>query len=83
MTIDYIYRKLSVLNPRFLEIIDESTNHIGHSGYNPNGPSHIKIKISGSLFDGLTKIKQHKLIYSALSDLITRNKIHAISIEIF
>lgn len=82
MTIDNIYNKLSVLKPTFLEIIDESANHIGHSGYNPTGTSHIKIKISSNLFDGLTKIKQHKLIYSALSDLITQNQIHAISIEI-
>jgi BolA protein len=82
MTIDDIYNKLSVLNPTFLEIIDESGSHIGHSGYNPSGISHIKIKISSNLLDGLSKIKQHRLIYVSLSDMIKRDQIHAISIEI-
>ncbi len=82
MTKDDIYNKLSTLNPKTLEIIDESEKHKGHAGYTESGLSHIVIKISSDLFNGITKVKQHKLVYEALSEEITSGKIHAISIKI-
>lgn len=80
MKIEEIHNKLSILNPTVLDVIDESSHHIGHSGYNPNGISHIKIRISSPLFNGLTRVNQHKLIYNTLSEFIAQ--IHAVSIEI-
>ena len=42
-----IEQKLSVLNPHFLEVIDESSKHLGHSG-NPSGAgdTHFVVKIA-------------------------------------
>lgn len=80
MKIEDIHNKLLILNPTVLDVIDESSKHIGHSGYNPNGISHITVRISSPLFIGLTRINQHKLIYNTLSDFYSQ--IHAISITI-
>ena len=51
-----IQMKLSVLNPHFLEIIDESSLHVGHAG-NPNGnaESHFSIKIAVKKLNNLLK----------------------------
>lgn len=66
-------------HPTFLEIIDDSASHFGHSG-NASGGGHFLLKIRSDMFQGLRLITQHQLIYAELQDLIP-NKIHALSID--
>ena len=68
-------------DPSLLDVEDQSEMHRGHSGWNENGESHFHIRISSSFFSGLSRIKQHRAIYEALTKKLV-NKIHAISIEI-
>ena len=68
-------------NPSLLDIEDQSEMHRGHSGWNEEGESHFHIRISSSVFSGLSRIKQHRAIYEALTKKLDK-KIHAISIEI-
>lgn len=70
----------SKLTPSFLNIIDESHLHIGHPGAQ-SGMFHIRVQITSPCFDGLSKIKQHQLIYAALGSLM-QTHIHAVAIEI-
>ncbi len=76
-----IFKLQEKFNPSFLDVEDQSEMHRGHSGWNENGESHFHIRISSSFFLGLSRIKQHREIYNAITKQLT-NKIHAISIEI-
>ncbi len=79
---EIIETKLSVLNPHFLKVIDESQLHAGHSG-NPNGnaESHFVINIASKQLEGLSLIKQHRTINDLLKDEFN-NGLHALSINI-
>ena len=76
-----IYKLEQKFNPSLLDVEDQSEMHRGHAGWNENGESHFHIRISSSFFSGLSRIKQHRSIYDALTKKLV-NKIHAISIEI-
>ena len=79
---ELIEQKLSVLNPHFLEVIDDSHKHLGHSG-NPNGigNSHFAIKIAAEKLDSMSKVTQHREINNLLSEEFS-NGLHALSIKI-
>ena len=65
------------INIQHLEIIDESHKHANHTQSNGG---HFKISIVSDDFKDINLIGRHKMIYSALGDLI-KTKIHAISIN--
>lgn len=44
--------------------------------------NHYEINISSNRFNGLSRIEQHKLIYSSLREIIDNNVLHAISIKV-
>ena len=64
------------INIEHLEIIDESHKHANHTQSNGG---HFKVSIVSNDFKDINLIGRHKMIYSALGNLIT--KIHAISIS--
>jgi BolA family transcriptional regulator, general stress-responsive regulator len=66
--------------PLLLEIIDESHLHAGHMGAVEGVSTHFRIKIVSEKFEGIMPIKQHKLIYKALEDLMD-NPIHALALK--
>lgn len=68
------------LAPSYLEIIDDSAQHIGHAGAQ-HGAGHYTIRISSPQFSSKTLIQCHRLIYSALGNLMD-HEIHALRIEI-
>jgi BolA protein len=71
----------AALAPSFLEVIDESAQHLGHSGSNNLGVgTHFRIKVRCSLFLGKSLLIQHRFVYDALDDLLS-NGIHALAIE--
>lgn len=65
--------------PRRLEIFDESHLHAGHKGAK-SGKGHYRVLISSELFRDVPQIKRHKMVFSALGDLLDTD-IHAISID--
>ena len=70
------------LAPQTLEVIDESYQHAGHAGANGTGfGTHFKVRISAPSFTGLTRVRQHRLVYDALQEFIDLGA-HAIVIEI-
>lgn len=60
-----------------LDIIDESYKHANHSQSNGG---HFQVTIISDNFKDKSLISRHKMVYSALGDLI-KTKIHAISIK--
>jgi len=71
-------RLTQALKPTQLNIIDDSAHHIGHAGN--RGGGHFTVEISSPVFEGLSLVKRHQLVYQALGDFVGR-EIHAVSIH--
>lgn len=70
------------LQPTTVQVLDESWQHEGHPGANGTGfGTHFRVRIASPLFTGLTRVRQHRLVYDALQEFIDRGA-HAIAIEI-
>ena len=76
-----IKQKLTSLNPEKIEIIDESSKHIGHEGAR-NGGGHFLLTIVSSGFYKKSTIERHRIIYDALGKMVGRD-IHALSIKAY
>ena len=86
-------KKLSQdLNPTFLQVIDETSQHAGHAGvvelHNNNsahakgvGGTHFRVKIASPKFQGLTRIAKHRLVYNSIQAFIDAG-VHAVAIEL-
>ena len=80
MIADEMRERLAVLTPSRLEIIDESEDHRGHSGYREGGQSHFRIRMVSSAFAGRSRLQRHRLIHETLGDIVPR--IHALALEL-
>lgn len=77
-TVAWLRERLAVLEPVALEIEDESHLHAGHAGARDGG--HYKIHIVAAAFAGKNTVGRHRIVYSALGDLM-RARIHALGIN--
>lgn len=69
----------AALNPTLLTLTDDSEQHRGHGGYNPEGESHFSLVIESSAFIGKSRIERQRLIHAAIGDLL-KERVHALSI---
>jgi BolA protein len=74
-----IRERLAALEPRSVELLDESGRHVGHAGAAAGG-SHFTLVIVSPRFAGLGKLERHRMIYAALGALMHR-EIHALAIQ--
>jgi BolA protein len=74
-----IRERLAALEPRELELFDESSKHEGHAGHRPGGNTHWRLTIVSPRFSGQTTVARHRMVYQALDDLM-QNPIHALAI---
>ena len=77
---EMLARLNSALSPTSIELIDDSEQHRGHSGYNPAGESHFTLRIESAAFAGKNRVDRQRLIYAALGELM-ESQIHALSIR--
>ncbi|MBI5429934.1 MAG: BolA family transcriptional regulator [Nitrosomonadales bacterium] len=70
--------RLAVLEPVSLDIIDDSHKHAGHAGARDGG-GHYVLHIRSSHFAGKNTVARHRMIYSALGEMMKR-EIHALTI---
>lgn len=80
MIADEMRRKLAELDPQVIEVIDESEDHRGHSGWRDGGQTHFRIRLVSPKFAGLTRIQRHRLVHQTLGDIVGR--IHALALEL-
>jgi BolA family transcriptional regulator, general stress-responsive regulator len=74
-----IRERLAALEPRSVELFDESGRHVGHAGAAAGG-SHFRLVVVSPRFSGLDKVERHRMIYAALGTLMHR-EIHALAIQ--
>ena len=70
----------NALTPTYLDIIDDSHKHVGHAGAK-GGKGHFTVIISSPEFNNKRPLQCHRLIYSALADMMETD-IHALSIQL-
>jgi BolA family transcriptional regulator, general stress-responsive regulator len=66
------------LEPRELDIIDDSHLHAGHAGAR-DGRGHFRVRIVSGRFEGVPTLRRHQLVYGCLAEMM-RTDIHALSI---
>ncbi len=72
-------RLIETLAAQSVEIRDDSYLHAGHAGA-ASGGGHFAVTIISDKFKGHSLIERHRMVYSALDDMMQRD-IHALSIE--
>jgi BolA protein len=73
-------KRLEVLSPSRIELIDDSEAHRGHGGYNPAGESHFSLTIESPAFAGKSRVERQRLVYGAIGDLM-KERVHAVTIR--
>ena len=74
-----IRERLAALDPVDLNLIDESAQHHGHSGWKEGGGTHWRLTIVSPRFAGQSTVARHRMVYQALGELM-QNPIHALAI---
>ena len=68
------------LTPEHLEVVNESHMHSVAKG----SETHFKVIVVSPLFDGVSAVKRHQLVYGALGDMMgkkpSQGGIHALAI---
>ena len=75
-----IHRRLRLLAPARVELVDESAKHAGHAGASPGGNTHWNLTIVSAVFAGKPKVARHRMVYQALGELM-QHPIHALTIS--
>ena len=76
-----IRQKLTqALDPESLEITDESHLHAGHAGARPGGETHFRVHIVAGAFQGLNRVKRHRLVNEVLKDELATS-VHALALK--
>ena len=70
----------NALQPSYLQLVDESNQHHGHSGAHPSGESHYRVRISCDAFKGKSRVQQHQLVYDALKGQMG-GALHALALQ--
>tara|TARA_A100001388_G_scaffold218625_1_gene169195 strand:+ start:1190 stop:1420 length:231 start_codon:yes stop_codon:yes gene_type:complete len=66
------------------EVIKLISNKIPNSKVlveNLKGNDHLQVTVVSSEFNGLSLVKQHKLVYSALKEKLASEAIHALALK--
>jgi BolA protein len=77
---EMLIRLNSALSPTRIELIDDSEQHLGHTGHNPAGESHFTLLIESPAFVGKNRVERSRMVYLALGELM-KARVHALSIR--
>ena len=78
---DVITEKLTAaFDPESLSVVDESDQHVGHSGHRPGGETHFRVYIVAQAFRGKSRLERHRMINAALATELAGG-VHALAIH--
>ena len=70
-----------VTNARVIELIKQKIPDSEVIVDNLSGNDHLQVTVTSAVFKGLPLIKQHQLIYSALTNELANEAIHALALK--
>ena len=68
------------LAPVFLDVVDESGLHAGHSGARPEGETHFRLDVVSEAFAGKSRVERHRLVNGLLDEAFKRG-LHALAVR--
>lgn len=71
----------SRFSPVFLDVVDDSAAHAGHSGAQAGGETHYQITLNSAAFSGLSRVARHRLVNSALASEFSTG-LHALALTL-
>jgi BolA protein len=72
-----IESKIKILNPKFVELINESHNH----SVPKNSETHFKLVLVSESFKGQSRVQRQRKIYEILSEEL-KNGVHALTMRL-
>lgn len=69
------------LNPKFLEVNNNSYLHKGHAGDNGTDETHFQVIVQSEMLSGLNKVSAHRKVNQLLKDEFNKG-LHALEIKI-
>tara|TARA_B100000963_G_C22353722_1_gene548470 strand:+ start:94 stop:351 length:258 start_codon:yes stop_codon:yes gene_type:complete len=69
------------LKPSQLIVIDESEDHIGHSGYVQGGETHFRVFLRSKKLKGKTRLDCQRSVYKILQTEM-KESIHALALDL-
>ena len=77
-----IERKLeAAFNPASLEVLDESHQHAGHSGWREGGETHFRVRMTAEAFAGMNRVARSRAVHKALAEELA-GPVHALALEL-
>ncbi len=71
----------NAIKSEFLEVIDQSHQHAGHSGARPEGETHFHINMKSDAFNGLSRVACQRMIHKILEEEL-KGRVHALSLSL-
>lgn len=75
-----IKRRLEILEPEAVEVVNDSARHAGHASSPNSGQSHFSLYIKSARFEGLSRVQRQRLVLDSIGDLFAQG-LHALSIR--
>ena len=70
-----------ITESKVIELITKSLPDAQVKVENLKGNDHLQVTVISSRFNGLSLVKQHKLVYSALKEELASEAIHALALK--
>lgn len=67
--------------PSLLEVHDDSSDHIGHSGWRPEGETHYSVRLVSQAFAGKNRVARARAVHAVL-DQEFQGGLHALSLTL-
>jgi BolA protein len=82
MIANQMHQKLTAaFAPQYLEIIDESHLHEGHSGARPGGETHFRVIMTSSHFDAQSRLERQRAVMDVLQEELD-GSVHALALKL-
>jgi BolA protein len=75
-----IRARLAALEPREIEVVNDSHRHAGHAGDDGTGESHWRVRLRAARFEGVGRVQRERMVHKALGDVMGR--IHALALDL-
>ncbi len=70
-----------ITKSKVISLINEKLPDSQVTVENLKGNDHLQVTVISSMFDGLSLVKQHQLVYAALKEELASEAIHALALK--
>ncbi len=67
--------------PAEVEVIDESEQHRGHSGWREGGETHFRVVMRAPAFDGMNRVARSRAVHKVLAQELD-TQVHALALDL-